>query len=196
MNWFELIRGAMLLDPNAFDALAARPDGLRLSLWVVFLAGLSSAVGQSVVLFANRVRPGRFAASLIVSAVLFVFSALFWALSLWWASERLFGRPQDLSGAARAVGLAHAPQLLAVVVLTPYLGSFFANVLSVWTFLAVGVGASRVFELDLAAGLLCAALGWLLLQVLQRTIGRPLVWLARRVRRWTAGRPLTPGGTS
>lgn len=194
MSWLELIGGALVLDPAAFDALATRGDGLRLALWVVFLAGLSSALGQSVVLFANRVRPARFAASLVVSAGLFVVSALFWAGSLWWAAERLFGRPQDLAGAAQAVGLAHAPQLFAVVVLTPYLGSFFANLLSVWTFLAVGLGASRVFQLDLPEGLASAALGWFLLQVLQRTLGRPLVWLARRLRHWTAGRPLTRGG--
>lgn len=187
-----LARGAMAFDGSAFAALEAHAQGLRLALITLFLAGLSSALGQSLVLVANRVRPTRFVASLLLSATLFVLTAAFWSTSLWVLAARLFDAPRPLATAVRTVGLAHAPQTFAFVVLVPYFGSGLGVALSVWTFLAIGVGARATFGLPLDAALASAALGWLLLQVLQRTVGRPVVAFTRRLRGWTAGRILHP----
>lgn len=182
----------MALDGGAFAEVEMHAQGLRLALWTLFLAGLSSALGQSVVLFANRVRPPRFVASLVLSATLFVATTLIWALSLWLLADRLFDQARPLATAIRTVGLAHAPQLLAFVTLLPYFGSGLGVLLSVWTLLAIGVGARATFGLSLDAALACALLGWLLLQLAQRTVGRPVVALTRRLRGWTAGRVLRP----
>ena len=43
---------------------------MTLDLLIVLFAGVSEAIGQSVVLFANRVTPGRFAISLLLNALL------------------------------------------------------------------------------------------------------------------------------
>ncbi len=191
----DLILGALALDPEAFQALlgpgAARQ---RLGLGVVYLAGLSMALGQSVVLFAERVSPRRFASTLAVQAGLFLAAFLVWALSVWWVARVGFDAARPLRDVIAVVGLAYAPQLFGVLVLAPYLGGPLQAALSVWTLLATQVAASAVFGLTLGQAVVCAAGGWLLSQLLQRTLGRPVVRVGRRVRAWVAGIESGPAG--
>lgn len=194
MGAVDLISGALRLDPTAFEALALRPDGLRFSLLVVLLAGLSSGIGQSVVLFANGVKPRRFIASLLLSALIFVVGFLFWTSSITLVARTLFERDAPTVAAVRAVGLAYAPQLLGFFVLTPYFGSAFGVGLSVWNLLAILVATQVVFDLTLGQALVAGALGWLLLQLAQRTIGRPVLRLSRWLQRSVAGTPLDRRG--
>lgn len=182
-----LIPGALALDPEAFRRLAEHPAGWRLALWVVFLAGLSSGVGQSLVLFANRVRPHRFVVSLVVSAGLYLFGFVAWALSVWLAADLIFGREASVYAVSRAIGLGYSPYLFGFFVLTPYLGSFIAVALSIWSLLAILVAVQTTLQMTLPQALVSSAAGWLLLQVSQRTIGRPLTWAAGRLRSAVAG---------
>jgi len=189
----DLVLGALALDPEAFQALLG-PGAAhqRLGLAVVYLAGLSMAVGQSVALFAARVSPRRFAATLAVQAGLFLAAFLVWALSVWWVARVGFDAARPLRDVVAVVGLAYAPQLFGVLVLAPYLGGPLQAALSVWTLLATLVAASAVFGLTLGQAITCAAGGWLLSQLLQRTLGRPVVRVGRRVRAWVAGIESTP----
>src|SRR6266699_3716658 len=70
---WALAWGAMRLDPAAFKAVEPAGTGLLITA-IVFLAGVSETIGQSVVLFANRVKPGRFALSLLLNGILFIVS--------------------------------------------------------------------------------------------------------------------------
>ncbi len=192
MQTFELVGQALLLRREAFEALDQGIAGLRLALGVVFLAGVSMSFGQSLVLFANRVRQRRFIASLILSGTIFTFTYLFWAASIWLVAGQVFGQRHAFLASARTVGLAYSPQLFGVLVLTPYFGSFIAAVLSVWNLLALLVAVRVVFDLQPWQAVLTAGLGWALLQLVHRTIGWPLQRLTRWVRRTVAGRALTP----
>lgn len=189
MNGIHLVLRALVLDQSAFAAL---DQGLRLSLAVVFLAGVSQALGQSVVLFANRVSERRFLFSMLLSGVIFLFVYLFWSTSLWLIAAFVFGHARPYLAALRTVGLAYSPQLFGFLVLTPYFGSFVAAALSVWNLLAIVVASRAVFHLNLLQGVAAAALGWVLLQILQRTIGRPVLGLGKRLRVAVAGRRLVP----
>lgn len=184
----ELVRGALALDPGAFRALLA-PAGAdpRLGLAVVYLAGLSLALGQSVALFAQRVSRRRFASTLAVQAALYLAAFLVWAVSVWWVARVGFDAARPLRDVVAVVGLAYAPQLFGVLVLAPYLGGPLQALLSVWTLLATLVAATTVFGLTLPQAVACSGGGWLLSQLLQRTVGRPVVRAGRRVRAWVAG---------
>lgn len=192
MNGVDLVLHALTLDQSAFAALDQGLAGLRLSLVVVFLAGVSSALGQSVVLFANRVSQRRFLFSLLLSGVIFIFVYLFWSTSLWLIAAFVFGHARPYLNALRTVGLAYSPQLFGFLILTPYFGSFVAASLSVWNLLAIVVASRTVFHLSVPQAVAAAALGWVLLQVLQRTIGRPVRRLGKRLRVAVAGRRLVP----
>lgn len=188
----RLVGQSLALRSEAFVALDTGVAGLRFALAVVFLAGLSAAVGQSVVLFANRVRPRRFVASLLLSGGLFVLVYVLWATTLWLASGWLFDRPRPYLAALRTVGLAYSPQLFGFLTLTPYFGSAIAAALSVWNLLAITVAARVIFDLGSGQAVAAAALGWVLMQVLQRTIGRPVLRATRALRAAVAGRSLAP----
>jgi hypothetical protein len=183
----ELVWGALRLDPAAFRGLLVTAPSAGVGLTVVYLAGLSLAVGQSVVLFAERVSPRRFAATLVVQAVLFLASFVAYALAVWWVARVGFDAARPLRDVVAVVGLAHAPQLLGFLILTPYLGGPLHSLLSAWTLLATVVAAAAVFDLGAAQALACSAGGWLVAQLLQRTLGVPLVRAGQRVRAWVAG---------
>jgi hypothetical protein len=163
---------------------------LRVGAWVVFAAGLSLAVGQSVALFAVRVSPRRFLASLVVQAVLFAAGFFFWALSVWWVARFGFDAVRPLRDVVAVIGLAYAPQLFGALILAPYLGVPLQTLLSAWTLLGTVVATSVVFGLGLQDAVLAAGAGWLVTQIGQRTIGRPLVRWGRRVRNWVVGADL------
>ena len=87
----DLIGGSFSLTQAAFQRIIRLPEGQFLALLIVLAAGLSLAVGQSIILFINRVKPIRFMVSLLLNAVLFVFGFLFlaficvsWALQTAW----------------------------------------------------------------------------------------------------------------
>ena len=191
MTALETVWGALALRPDAFAA-ATSGGGLRLALGVVFFAGLSQAVGQSLVLFANRVSPRRFVASLILFATVFTTTFLFWTATVWWIAGRLFDHPRPFATAVAAVGLAYAPQLFAFFTLTPYLGSLIWIVLTTWTLVAIVVATGVSFDLSIPRAIAAAALGWVLLQALQRTLGRPVARWNTRLKHLVAGRELAP----
>lgn len=184
----DLVLGALALDPEAFRSLlASHAPRHRFGFAVVVLAGMSLALGQSVALFAERVSPRRFLATLVVQALLFGGSFLAWAVSAWAVARLAFGAARPLGDVVAAVGLAHAPQLFGAFVLTPYLGTPLQTVLSVWTLLAVLIATAVTFGLAIGQAVLAAAGGWLLSLLLQRTIGAPIVRAGRRLRAWVAG---------
>ncbi len=158
--------------------------------FIVILAGFSEALGQSVVLFASRVKKRRFVLSLLFSAFVYTFSFFFLTLSIWLVSAQVFGRAASFDVVMRAVGLGYAPYLFSFFVLAPYFGNPIGLFLSVWSLVAVNRGVQFALDLNLWQALLCTFLGWLLLQVLQRTVGRPFVGGLRWLRRRVAGAPL------
>ena len=99
MGALDLIGQALRLRPEAFALLETQLGGLRLALWVVFFAGLSSALGQSLALFVNRVTPRRLIAGLVVSAGIF---------AIWLVAGQLFDRDR-LFRCGAGVGLATPP---------------------------------------------------------------------------------------
>lgn len=186
----EMVRRALTLDPSIFGLAAQTPAALPVALSVVALAGLSEGVGQSIVLFINRVRPRRFVLALVLSAFSHTVGYMFWTATVWVLGMYLFGRTAPYNTLARAVGLAYAPHLLGFFVLTPYLGALFSLVIAVWSLLATVVAAQMALDITVWQAVACSGLGWLLVQIWRRTLGRPVLALERWAQRRAAGTPL------
>lgn len=180
------LSGEHYLDLSGFE--------LRQLISIVFLAGMSAALGQSVVLFVSRVKPRRFLASLLLSAAIFVAGFLLWSLSIWLIGRYGYSSEVRYPTMLRASALAYSPYLFSFFVLTPYFGSFLWVVLSIWSLLALVIATAVVLDLTLWQALVCNAGGWILLQLLGRTIGRPVLWVARALRAWVAGTRLVQLG--
>lgn len=184
---WTVLRGVLTLDGQAFVAGLHLKDAPLVALIVVLIAALSVAIGQSVVLFANRVKPARFVLSLLVSALLFAFSYAFLALSTWALS--LLNKDVHLSLPVLTIVLAfsYAPLAFSFLEALPYSGIGIGWLLRTWNLLAmvVGVAAAGAVSIPLAAALV--AVGWLVLVTAQATIGRPIALLGERIMNWVSG---------
>ncbi|MGV0028588.1 hypothetical protein [Phormidesmis priestleyi] len=56
----DLIGGSFSLSQEAFQKIVILSQGRTIALLVILVAGLSLAIGQSIILFANQVKPIRF----------------------------------------------------------------------------------------------------------------------------------------
>lgn len=190
MLW-QLVGQTLALNQAAFRTIQDAPNGFIIALTVVFLASLSEAIGQSIVLLANRVKPKRFVLSLLLSAAIQVLGLLFWTLSTWLVGGQFFDASVRPGEVARAVALGYSPYLFSFFTLVPFFGSLINALLSLWRLSAVILAVDVVLDLNIRQAVLCSALGWLLLQVLKSTIGRPIIGLTRVLRRYVAGVELT-----
>ncbi len=185
-----LVRDTLLLQPGTTELLRLGGSALRLAFYVLLAAGLSEAVGESVVLFVNRVSPRRFAISLLISAFIFAFGYLFFALSVYLLARYALRIDAPFSFVAGIVALGQAPRLFGYLAFIPYLGLPISVLLWTWSVVTTIVGVAEGLRLAPLEALLTVALGALILVSAQRTVGRPLMALARLARRQAAGVPL------
>lgn len=184
-DFWELVRQAIALNSDAFQTVTTLPEANRIATNVLLLAGLSQAIGQSIILFINRVKPLRFLLSLIIAGILFVFSYGFWIGSTWLVSRLVFRQTLDFWVFYHTIGLAAAPQILSFMVAMPYWGVPLQILFSLWTLLAFIKGFNAMTGFGVWSIFTCSVLGWFVLQILQRTIGKPFSllggWLANTV---------------
>ena len=182
----QTLAGVFALDGNAFIAGAAYHDGL-VAVLIVLIAGFSGAVGQSIVLFANRVKPGRFFFSLLADAVLFTFGYAFLVLSTWVVC-RLPGTPHfGFRTLAIVFGLSYAPLLFSFLGALPYLGSSLTRILRVWHLLAMVVGVAAIGRVDVFSAATYVLLGWFVMTFAQRSFGKPITNLGVKLLDAVAG---------
>lgn len=188
--FFETIQQAWALEPRIFAQITQAQHGLLIAISVVALAGLSEALAQSLVLFINRISPQRFGLAILLSVSTHMVGYLFWTATIWLVGVHLFDRDTTYTIVGRAVGLAYAPQLLGFFVLTPYLGSLFALIIAVWSLLATVIAVQAGLNLSFWQAVACSGVGWLLVQIWRRTLGRPLLRFELWLRRRTTGVPM------
>ncbi len=189
-NFGSLISGALSLHTETFQSLSTQPHSLLAALSVVFIAGFAQSLSQIVVLFINQVRPFRFVLSLLISALFFMVGYGFWAVSIWTILHFTFVEPLSLSAVLKTLGVSYAPLVLSIFVIMPYFGGAVFVLLSIWTLLAVVVGLEAITDLGRWAAFESAALGWVVLQLLQKTVGQPIASLGQWITNWVAGEEL------
>lgn len=177
----EAIRLALSLSPELLR-LATDPGGLnRVALIVAGLGGASLLLGESVVLFLNRVPRVRFSLSLLLNGVVFTGELVVWAASIWWLGTRVLGVEVTLTTMVNLVALGAAPFVFGFLVLAPYMGPAIARVLWVWSLLIT----VRAVAFGLGTGVALAAamtgLGWLLVLLISKTLGRPVIRARNRL---------------
>ncbi|TVQ46816.1 MAG: CAAX protease [Gloeocapsa sp. DLM2.Bin57] len=187
----DLIFNILALRVNSFISLVNSEEGWLISLIVVLLAGISLGLGQGIILFVSRVKPWRFVFSILVNAILFTFGFLFLVFSVWlncqipWWSLSI-----PFASLVQVLGVSYAPQLFSFTGALPYLGVPILSLLSVWRLLAMVVGFSAVAGVDLAESFRYVIIGWLILQLLENTLGKPITSFGRKVSNHVAGTEL------
>ena len=158
---------------------------------ILLLAAISVTLGQSVMLLANKVTRRRFVGSLLLNGALFVVGVLIWVAIFQLIGRFVFGVRLPFLQMVQEISLAYAPLLLGFFVLLPYLGSFLEHVLDIWWLLTMLVALNMTLNLSFTQALFCVLLGWVIIEVLKYTIGRPFIALDRWLRRAVAGTSLS-----
>lgn len=175
------ITEAMALNPQVFSIVERYPQSRWVILAIAVLGGASLLIGQSVILFVNRVRPWRFAVSLLLNGVVFTIGLLVWAVAIWISGRVLFPNAIPLGVAVRMVALGAAPYAFGFLALVPYAGVFIGRALAVWSFLVVLAGITALAGGAFWPALVCVGVGWLLITVMTATVGRPVIALRNRI---------------
>ncbi|MEX0268307.1 CAAX protease [Leptolyngbyaceae cyanobacterium UHCC 1019] len=186
-QFWDLLGGVFSLSLEAFGEIAALTRGVPLAVLVVLFAGLSLGVGQSIILFINRVKPIRFVFSLLLNAVLFTFGFLFLAFSTWLICLLPWSVYVPFNTLIKVFGFSYAPQLFSFLGALPYAGLPILNVLSVWRLLAAVVGFEAAAGVDGATAFGYVAFGWVVLQFLEGSIGQPIAKLGQQLSERVAG---------
>ena len=186
-RFWSLVSGVLLLRTETFESINNLPSGLIASILVVLLAGLSQTLGQSVMLFINRVRPLRFLLSVAIAAVLFVFNYNFWVVSTWLVAGWLFKTEISLVEVIKTLGFSYAPLLLGFLVVIPYFGMPILIVLTIWALIAIATGLGAISDLGIWEAFGCCLGGWIVLQLSQRVFGEAIANITSRIIDWVAG---------
>lgn len=168
-------------DPNA---------GRWVALAVAILGGAGLLIGQSVILFVNRVRPERFVLSLLLNGVVFAISMVIWAGFIWLIGSLAFPQQPPIGLVLRLVALSAAPYVFGFLILIPYLGEGIYRVLSAWSMLIAAGATAFSFRVDWWPAFAVVGVSWLLIWVMSNTIARPVIKLRNRAWQFVAGSSL------
>jgi hypothetical protein len=170
----DVIGLALRFTPDLVQALLAYPNPGLLALGVVMIAGISMLVGDSVVLFANRVRPPRFAAGLALNGVLFALSLAVEGATIWMVARYVFGARQPLGLAVLIAFLGSAPLVFGFFIMAATLGPHVGRLLRVWSWLIVVLAVRDGFHLALWEALVCVVLTQALIWLINVAFRGPL----------------------
>jgi predicted Abi (CAAX) family protease len=186
-RFWEILRLIFALDSVALQNLTQSPRGAIIAIAVVLAAGLSSAIAQGVVLFLNRIPPVRFIFSLLINAIIFAVGYLFLILSTWLVTLFPGGVSVPFWTLAIALAASCGPLIFNFLGALPYLGVPLLALLSLCHLLALVLAFNAVTELGPGKAFGYVALGWLVLQLLQQTVGQPIANLGKWLANQTAG---------
>lgn len=186
-SFWPLVERVLRLDTNAIQQYTEQPGSAELALLVVLVVGVSEGLGNSVVLFVNRVRPTRFALTLAVFSIILAVTYGFLTLSIFLVARLAFNVQVDYTLVAQIVAFGYAPRVFGLFEFVPMLGRPIALLLDIWSLLAIFAGVAAGLDLVPWQALVTVALGAIVLLTLQRTVGRPLLQLGRWMQRRASG---------
>lgn len=195
MDWFlgfldalgRAIRAVLTFDTSLGEWLAGYPYAGWLAVTVAVLAGASTLLGNSVILFLNRVRGWRFGVSLVFNGLGFLALYALQALVISVVGYWVLGERLSWMISAQAVLLSTAPLLFGFFELIPYLGIGIARLLQAWGVIALWTVVAELYRVDRWTALLITLLGWGAMQLLSWLLSQPLTALGRLVWRLTTG---------
>jgi hypothetical protein len=184
-----VIWGVLTGDTSITEYFRLHPLTLEIAVTVAALAGISTLLGDSVVLFLNRVRGWRFAVTMLLNALGFVLLYALQAFVIAIVGPLIVGHTPGLATVTRGVLIATAPMIFGFLVLIPYLGPAIARVLQAWGLLVLWLVNEVLFQTDLWTALVITGIGWGVMQLLSWSLSRPIGWIGDRIWRVVTGKP-------
>ncbi len=188
-NLWWAIGNALVCRAELFQAVDVGTESFPVTFGVAFVGGASLLLGQSFVLFANRVKPVGFLLSLGLNGLIYSCGLILWAVAVWVVGSWWLAENPSLRNSTQLIFLSAAPMAFGFLALIPFFGTGILRLLSVWSFLI----AVRVVEFEYSATFLDAlavvAGGWLVVLLVNHTVGRPVLALRDAIWTYLLGRP-------
>jgi hypothetical protein len=131
--FFEIVGGILSLDPNVILGVQTSPSGLSVAVAILVLATVSDVVGNSPILFFNKMSPGRLVAALGIETVLSLVRLLIWMCSIGILFFAVNQVRLSLANVVVVIGIGYAPMLWSFLVVIPSIGPLIRRVLIAWT---------------------------------------------------------------
>jgi predicted Abi (CAAX) family protease len=179
--------GVLMLREDAFLQSLHLGHAYAAAFAIVLLAALSEALGQSIVLFANRVKPARFVLSIAINSLLFAFGYAFLLLSTYAVCAAPGAAHVSFEQLAIVFALSYAPMVFSFWTALPYAGDGLLWIARIWHLLAMVVGVSAIAHVALMTGLTYVGLGWFVMVIAQLTFGRPVARFGAQLLNAAAG---------
>ncbi len=156
---------------------------------ILFLSILSLTVGNSVVLFANRVNRAQFIRSLLAFTFLFILSIFLWTLSIQFFAYFFFGKHKPTIDVLLLVAASFTPFIFGFLILLPHLGYYLYALLRVWVMVNLVLNLMRAYQFNIVQALVVSLLGWLLLEFVSSLSFLRLDDIKRWFLKLTTGKP-------
>lgn len=183
------IWGVWTLDPATLTWLEGRPDSFSIAFTIAVLAGVSTLLGDSVVLFLNRVRGLRFVFSLLLNGLAMVALYLVQAVVIALLGDWMLGTPPVAPFLIRGVMLSTAPLLFGVLALVPYFGPAIARILQAWGVVALWMIVQGLYDVDVLPALWVTLAGWGVMQLMSWALARPVTFIGSKIFSLISGQP-------
>lgn len=182
------IWSVLTLDTSISGWFREHPLNTEMAMTIAALAGASTLLGDSVVLFLNQVRGWRFTVSLVLNGLGFLLLYALQALVIALVGPLLTGHTPGFGTVLRGVLLSTAPMVFGFLVLIPYFGPVIARLLQAWGVVILWMVNLALFGGPVSA-LLIVGIAWGVMQMLSWSLSRPVNWIGDRIWRMVTGQP-------
>jgi Yip1 domain len=158
------LQQALALDGNFYDYAQSSPHNRRLALIIVILAGISHAIGSSVILLINRVSALSLITTSLLTGLTIVAGYYLWTFAIWKIGQWLKPIDPTYNDLLVPIGFAYAPQVLNFLTLIPLLGRPIELSLAAWSLLAVVVAIREGLDISTVRAVVISLLFWIPLQ--------------------------------
>ena len=183
----SLVGGVLRLDPAVFQTVNTVGTQDLVLFWIVLIAGMSWMIGQSIVLFANRVKPQRFFIAIFMGGIRFVLEVALVGLSVALLGVWLGRIEIDFTRTFQTISLAYAPYWLAFLILIPYFGLKIEKLLKVYLFLTLVTALQVAFQASFSRAVIQALIVFGIAAIVNIVLSRLLTPLANAIMRFVSG---------
>lgn len=158
------LQQALALNANFYDRVKSTPQNRRIALLIVILAGISQAIGSSVISLINQAGIFSLIKTSLLTGLTIVAGYYLWTFAIWKIGQWLKPIDPTYNDLLIPVGFAYAPQVLNFLTLIPLLGRPIQLSLAVWSLLAVVVATREGLDISTRRAVVISLLFWLPLQ--------------------------------
>jgi hypothetical protein len=161
MTLIQRLRGALVLDANAFEDVEHDPGSMAQALSIVVVGSLAASAGAG---FSSGL------VALLQETLKALMGWVMWAVATYFLGMRMWPEPStktDLDELMRVIGFAFAPNLLLVLGVLPGIGDWIRGIVALWILAGTVVAVRQALDYhSTARAFRVVVVGWVIFQLI------------------------------